>query len=266
MPRGPSQLSHQRLERRALLAGFGGLFIAGCCEAEPPPRRSGSSESAEIADGLTVERVSVRIAADFTENCYVVVDEATRSGIIVDPGGAEDQIARIVRDRGLDIKAIVSTHGHFDHVYGVVALLQLVPSRFALHPADQPWLDQLSERAARFGVSPTSAPKIDLTLDHGTELRLGRRVARVLHTPGHSKGSCCLLFAADGVLLAGDTLFAGSVGRTDLDGGSDDELQASIRSHLLPLDGDVRVYPGHGEATTMGREKQSNAFLRRLMG
>lgn len=258
-------LAHQRLHRRAFVAGVGGLFIGGCCEPEPPKQTATPKPSAESSP-LTVERVSVRIAKDFTENCYVVIDEATSDAIVVDPGGAVDQIASIVRERKLDIKAIVGTHGHFDHVYGAAALLPLVSSRFALHPADQPWLDQLSERAARYGLGPASAPKIDLPLEHGTELRLGRRVARVLHTPGHSKGSCCLLFAEDRVLLSGDTLFAGSVGRTDLEGGSVEELQASIRAHLLPLDDAVRVFPGHNELTTMGREKQTNGFLRRWMG
>lgn len=258
-------LSLHRVHRRAFVAGVGGLFIGGCCEPDPPSEQSTPKPSAESSP-LTVERVLVRIRPDFTENCYVVIDNASRGAIVVDPGGAQDQIARIVRERKLDIKAIVGTHGHFDHIYGATALLRLVPTRFALHPADQSWLDQLSERAARYGLGPTSAPKNDLPLEHGTELRLGDHVARVLHTPGHSKGSCCLLFAEDHVLLAGDTLFAGSIGRTDLEDGSMAELEGSIRTHLIPLDDAVRVYPGHNELTTMGQEKRTNPFLRRWIG
>ncbi len=195
------------------------------------------------------------------ENCFVVADAKTSKAIVVDPGDEEQRIASFVRDEGLEVVEIVNTHGHIDHAGAVAPLKRLLGVPFAIHPGDRPWLEHMAASAAAFGLPPKENPEVDRDLAHDQELRVGEAVGRVLHTPGHTEGGCCLYFSDAKVVLVGDTLFAGSIGRTDLPGGSMSTLMRSIREQLLSLDDGVVVLTGHGPGTSIGAERRRNPFL-----
>ena len=195
-------------------------------------------------------------------NCTILADEETREAIIVDPG---DEIARIHRrltDLRLNLKQILITHAHIDHVGGALNLKSLTGALIYLNEADLPLLQMMSAQAAWLGIAtPETAPP-DETLVDGRQVGLLNYPAQVIHTPGHTQGSICLHFAPMKMVLAGDTLFAGSIGRTDLPGGNFDQIIDSIQSRLLNLPDETRVIPGHGPATTLGAERKTNPFLK----
>jgi len=195
-------------------------------------------------------------------NCTVLGDEETREAIIVDPG---DEIARIHRrltELGLKLKQILITHAHIDHVGGALKLKALTGAPIYLNEADLPLLQMMSAQAAWLGIdTPETAPPDELLTD-GRQVGLENYPAQILHTPGHTQGSVCLYFAPMKMVLAGDTLFAGSIGRTDLPGGNFEEIIDSIQSRLLSLPDETQVIPGHGPATTVGTERRSNPFLK----
>lgn len=196
----------------------------------------------------------------FAENCYIVVDEQARECAIVDPGEEAGLILHKVEETGARPVAIWLTHAHLDHVLGVAPVAADSGSAIWLHPADRPLYDAVPEQAAWFGLAPPGPlPAPDKDMASGQQLRVGNLSFAVRHTPGHSPGSVCLL--GPGVVLTGDVLFAGSIGRTDLPGGDFETLIASIERELLPLSDDTIVYSGHGPATTIGRERASNPFL-----
>ena len=193
-------------------------------------------------------------------NCYVVGDPATKHAIVIDPGGDADDIAERIVERGLTITAIVATHAHFDHIIGAERLRALTGAPFHMHPSDAPLLPWMQESGRLFlGVDLPPPPEIDTPAAEGDALVAGTARFEVLHTPGHSPGSISL--AAEGVLFSGDTLFAGSIGRTDLPGGDTQSLLDAVRAKLYVFDDDVPVYPGHGPPTTIGREKATNPFV-----
>lgn len=190
---------------------------------------------------------------------YVLVCETTREAAVLDVGfGADEAIARV---RGLDVKVrwLLATHGHYDHVAGMLATQRALGGVFALHPADGPLAAALTAQGAAFGFPPATAPEVGLALAHGEPVTLGAESLDVIHTPGHSPGGVCFRWREH--LWVGDTLFAGSVGRTDLPGGSFEELERSIRERLFPLGDELHAYPGHGPATTLGRERRTNPFV-----
>ena len=190
-------------------------------------------------------------------NCYVVGDTASLEGLVIDPGDDVPLILQTVSKHRLKIRHIVCTHGHFDHVLGVDAMRDRVKAPFAIHRAEQEFLKRAPQQAQQvLRMATPDAPVPDRLLDEGDHITAGPLDLRVLHTPGHSPGGISLL--GEGLVFTGDTLFAGSVGRTD----SWDELIGSIRSKLLSLPDSVEVYPGHGPATTIGYERRSNPFLR----
>lgn len=193
-------------------------------------------------------------------NCYVVGDPATRRAILIDPGGDADDLARAIAEQGLQITAIVATHAHFDHLLAAERLRDLTGAPFHLHPEDRPLLDWMRQSGLLFlGVDVGDPPQVDTDLVEGDELSADSVTLSVVHTPGHSPGSVSLLGEAN--VFAGDTLFAGSVGRFDLPGGDGQTLQRSIRAHLLSLADDMAVRPGHGPSTTIGRERATNPFV-----
>lgn len=194
-------------------------------------------------------------------NVYIIRDDAARQVAVVDPGIDAGHILRALRERGLTITAIVNTHGHFDHVAGVAAFVKESGAPIYRHPLDEEIARRAGATSLNFGLQGDDSPPTDHTLNDGDTYTFGPHAFRVLHVPGHSPGSVVLV--ADGVMIGGDVLFRGSIGRTDLPGGSLPLLLQGIRDKVLTLDDDVRVLPGHGPETTIGRERRSNPFLER---
>jgi len=194
-------------------------------------------------------------------NCTILGDEETRDAIVIDPG---DDVARInerLTKSGLKLKQIIVTHAHIDHVGGALKLKRLTGAPILLNEDDLPLLQMMDTQAAWLGVRPPEVAPPDEGLTDGQIVGLEHYPARVLHTPGHTQGSICLYFAPVKLLVAGDTLFAGSIGRTDLPGGNYDQIMGSLRSRLMTLPDETRVLPGHGPATTIGEERVTNPFL-----
>ncbi|MBI5643465.1 MAG: MBL fold metallo-hydrolase [Deltaproteobacteria bacterium] len=194
-------------------------------------------------------------------NCYIVWDRESRGAFVIDPGGDAGSIEDVVKKEGLDVRYIINTHGHFDHVGGDAELKKAFCSPLAIHASDAPMLSDAHEHGILYGVKTPRQPEADIFLEDGMELKAGGLILQVIHTPGHTKGGVCLLDRTNGLLFTGDTLFAGSIGRTDFEGGSFDELMGSLRDKILPLADGVKVFPGHGPSSTIGREKASNPFI-----
>ena len=195
-------------------------------------------------------------------NCTILGDEQTREAIVVDPGEEIGRIHARLTSHGLTLKQILITHAHIDHVGGALKLKALTGAPIYLNEADLPLLNIMSEQAAWLGVeTPATAPP-DEVLSDGLRVGLENYPAQVVHTPGHTEGSVCLHFAPLKMVLAGDTLFAGSIGRTDLPGGNYEQIIDSIHSRLLCLPDETVVVPGHGPETTIGAERRTNPFLK----
>lgn len=209
-----------------------------------------------MSGNLIVEKFTV---GPFQENSYLVGCDETRQAVFVDPGDEADRLAEAVEESGLTLVAIWNTHAHIDHIGAIQDLKERFGVPFALHPDDEFLLDQAALHASLFGVRPPRRPQVDRYLVPGEDLRMGNRIFRVLFVPGHAPGH--VAFATEGHVFSGDTLFAGSIGRTDLPGGDHETLMRSIREEILPLGDDVRVHAGHMEDTTIGRERQTNPFL-----
>ncbi len=197
-------------------------------------------------------------------NCSVFGDEESREAVVVDPGDDIDSIQAVLSRHGLRVTAIAVTHAHIDHIGGAAKLKAATGAPVYLNAADQPLYASLDVQANWLGMAPPERTAIDAALRDGDSLRLGQARFEVLHTPGHTPGSLCLWIPAERKLISGDTLFRDSIGRTDLPGGDSRLILASIREKLLPLPEDTAVIPGHGELTTLGREKEFNWFLREL--
>lgn len=205
---------------------------------------------------MTIESFAV---GPMDSNVYVVADDATGDAAVIDPGIESDRVLEHVRERQWRLAYVINTHGHFDHVFQDVRFVEQTGAELLIHAEDAPLLKALSHQASWFGLPAPPTPVPTRLLRDGDAIAIGRLVFRVLHTPGHTPGGICLL--GHGVLLSGDTLFAGSVGRTDFVGGDCRALTRAIREKLLPLPDDTVVYPGHGPATTIGQERAGNPFL-----
>ena len=194
-------------------------------------------------------------------NCSVIGDESTREGLVIDPGDDIEDVLTLVRKHNLQVKQIVVTHAHIDHVGGAMKLRAATGAPILLNQNDYALLKMLDAQAAWIGVAPPGKVEIDHSVAQADSIKTGSLSADVIHTPGHTEGSICLYFPAEKKLIAGDTLFAGSIGRTDLPGGSFEKIIRSLHDKVLELPDDTVVIPGHGPLTTIGRERHSNPFL-----
>lgn len=200
------------------------------------------------------------VVGPFAANCWLATCGRTGEAVLIDPGGQVPNALALL-PRGGRVVRIFCTHGHIDHVAGGAEARALTGAPLQLHPADESWLEALPRQAEMFGFDPVEPPRVDHRHSDGETFRLGEVEARVIHTPGHSAGSCCLHFPQEKVLFSGDTLFVGSVGRTDLPGGDFEALARSIKERLFPLGDDVRFHPGHGPSGTLGEERRANPFV-----
>lgn len=207
-----------------------------------------------IIETLTVGPLAV--------NCYIVGDEKTREAAIIDPGGNARDILDTLRREQLKPIAIVNTHAHFDHILALTEIRAQTRAPFYLHIDEAKVLASAQLGAGMLGFAMPQPAPAERLLNNGDEVKVGAIVLKVLHTPGHTPGGICLL--CDGHVFVGDTLFQGSIGRTDLPGGDYGILMGSIRDKLMTLPNETIVHPGHGDSTTIGEERQLNPFLRPL--
>jgi glyoxylase-like metal-dependent hydrolase (beta-lactamase superfamily II) len=194
-------------------------------------------------------------------NCTILGDEEAGEAMIVDPGDEVGRIERRLKELGLKLKQILITHGHIDHVGGALKLKRRTGAPILLNENDLPLLKMMEQQAAWVGIETPEVAAPDESLADGMIVGLETIPAQVLHTPGHTQGSVCLHFAPLKLVIAGDTLFAGSIGRTDLPGGNGRQIIDSIRSRLMTMADETRVIPGHGQETTIGEEREANPFL-----
>ncbi len=197
---------------------------------------------------------------DMDNNTYLIVDEATQQAAIVDPSFESEKLIPEIREAGYQLKYLLNTHAHFDHIVGNAAFSEAFDIPIALHKEDLKLLQALTVQGKRFGLELTASPEPTIFLEEGQTLTLGETEIRVVWTPGHSPGS--VTFLLEDVAIVGDVLFEGSIGRTDLPGGSLPILMESIREKLLTLPDETQVLPGHGEATSIGHERRTSPYLR----
>ncbi|HLX82403.1 MAG TPA: MBL fold metallo-hydrolase [Terriglobales bacterium] len=196
-------------------------------------------------------------------NCSIIGDETTHEAMVIDPGDDIDEVLAILQQHKLQVKQIVITHAHIDHVGGAMKLRAATGAPILLNQDDYELLKLLDVQATWIGVPDPGKVEIEASVGAGDSLQAGSLKANVIHTPGHTEGSVCLYFPAEKLLIAGDTLFARSIGRTDLPGGSFEKIIRSLHDRVLTLPDDTVVIPGHGPRTTIGEEREENPFLKR---
>ena len=194
-------------------------------------------------------------------NCYILGDEETKEAVVIDPGGDEDKILEALKYAELNLKYIIDTHGHFDHVDANQPLKEATGAKIAIHEADAQMLSQPSAEAMFFTGNRARVSQADLLLKEDDLISFGPYRLKVLYTPGHTPGSISLVLEGFPYVYVGDLLFAGSIGRTDFPGGSFDNLIQAVRTKIFPLGDQYAVYPGHGPVTTVGQERKYNPFF-----
>ncbi len=199
------------------------------------------------------------VVGPLMSNCFIFGCKKTKETVVIDPGGDADRILMSLADSELKVKYIINTHGHFDHVSANGRVKDATGADILIHPLDAPMLGMLSSNAAVFGISVENSPPCDQTIEEGETVSFGDITLKVLHTPGHTPGGISLY--TNGIVFVGDTLFSGSIGRTDFPGGDFDTLISSIKTKLFNMDDDIKVFSGHGPETTIGREKRYNPFV-----
>lgn len=203
-------------------------------------------------------KIKTLVVGPLAVNCYILHDEKG-SGVVIDPGENGSNILELINSEGFELTHIINTHGHFDHIGANSFLKEKSGADLLIHKNDLPLLENAEASAARFGLTTLPSPEPDMLLSDGDIIESGEMNIKVIHTPGHSPGGISLL--VDDILITGDTLFAGSIGRTDLPGGSLPELLGSVRSAIFPLGDAISIYPGHGGTSTIGDEREQNSFF-----
>lgn len=196
-------------------------------------------------------------------NCSILGDEQTHEAMVIDPGDQIEGILDILRQENLTLKQIVITHAHIDHVGGAMKLKAATGAPILMNQNDYALLKMLDMQATWVGMRPPGAVEVDEAVSQGRVLKIGEISSSVIRTPGHTEGSICVYFPEQKKLIAGDTLFAGSIGRTDLPGGSMEKILRSLHTQVLALPDETEVVPGHGPVTTIGEERETNPFLQK---
>jgi len=204
-------------------------------------------------------RVETFAVGPLDNNSYLIIEPSSLKALVVDPSMDSDDVAKRIVDLKLSLEGVVNTHGHFDHTFNNALFAERFSAPVLIHEADLPLLREMVQHAENFGFEAKASPEPASFLHDGVPIKVGERELAVLFTPGHSPGGVCL--AADDFVISGDTLFAGSIGRTDLPGGDFNQLADSIRSRLYSLPNSTTVLPGHGPPTTIGAEKKDNPFV-----
>lgn len=199
-------------------------------------------------------QVRLFVVGPVATNCYLIYDDSKGEAILVDPGPGSEPVLRWIQEQGLELRLIVNSHGHFDHVACNLFFKRETGAKLVIHKDDLKTLRDAPYQAIWFGLEITPSPEPDITIEEGDTIEVEDVELKVIHTPGHTPGGICLL--GDGILFSGDTLFRGSIGRTDLPGGSLETLIQSIKTKLFLLPDDTIVYPGHGEPTSIGEERE----------
>ncbi len=202
------------------------------------------------------------VVGPFASNGYLAACSETGEAILIDPGGEVPRLAALREPGGFRVTRLFCTHGHIDHVAGGAEAVRVFEAPLQIHAADRDWVEALADQAAMFGFEGVETPvPIAHFHEDGETFLVGRQPARVIHTPGHTRGSCSLFFPEAKLVFTGDTLFVGSVGRTDLAGGDFGEIERSIRQRLFTLGDEVAFHPGHGPSGVIGQERMSNPFV-----
>jgi hydroxyacylglutathione hydrolase len=207
-------------------------------------------------NGLIIKRL---VVGSLSANCFIVGEETGMEGMVIDPGGNSEQILRAIADSGLDIKIIVLTHGHSDHIAALYDIQDKTGAEVAIHIDDADFLEGRGSFSSQFGISYKTPHPPDRLLREGDEIVIGAANYKVLHTPGHTPGSICLL--TTGKVFTGDTLFRRGIGTTMMPGSSRSQLITSIQNRLMTLPDDTAIYPGHGRETTIGAERRDNPYI-----
>ena len=202
----------------------------------------------------------------FAENAYLVWKLGSKTAVAIDPGADADTMVDALQAQKLELAAILLTHAHLDHIEGVAVLKRHVPAPLYLHPDDRLFYDNAAVQAAQFGMQVETLPAVDHWLQHEQQLTLAGIDFEVRHVPGHCPGHVIFYVAADAVAFGGDVVFRGSIGRTDLPGGNDQQLMQSIRERVMTLPNDTTLYTGHGPATTVEEERSFNPFIAPMYG
>lgn len=198
-------------------------------------------------------------AGPFEANNYLLIDESSKKAVLIDASGALDKVKSLLAENNATLEKILLTHGHFDHVGGCFDFQKNLGAKVFIHKDDAEMVTKLKHQLQMFGMPLQEEPNIDGFIEDGEIIEIGSSKIKAIHTPGHTKGGMC--FLVEDKIFSGDTLFLYSVGRTDLHGGNYNELEKSITQKLFTLEGDFTIYPGHGSATSLDKERQGNPFF-----